>query len=76
MYRFVNNAPLNWTDPMGLAKISIWASAFIKPKEITFPYVGAECVNQIVFHGLIHLQNGMVMVEDLVLINHQEVIIR
>lgn len=38
LYGFVGNDTIGSFDPIGLEIIKIWASAFIKPAGITFPY--------------------------------------
>lgn len=37
-YSYVQNNPVNLTDPTGNAVVKIWASAFIAPATITFPH--------------------------------------
>jgi RHS repeat-associated protein len=38
-WSYTENNPTNFVDPSGLARIRIWASAFIEPASITFPHV-------------------------------------
>jgi len=37
-YSYVEGNPINWINPSGMARIDIWAAAFIAPNKIEFPY--------------------------------------